>query len=707
MREKKFFAFISYQRQDEEYAEWLRKKLEHYRLPSSLRKKDTSLPKEIRPIFRDALELTGGFLAQEIEQALEQSKFLIVICSPRSARSPWVNKEVEYFIQSGRTQYIIPYIIDGEPFAQDESNECFPPALRALTANNELLGINMNELGRDAAAIKVVARMFGLRFDVLWQRYDREQRRNRWLVVGGALLFAVVSLAIGGYIYRNNWKMLEIQSRFVAEKAISLTDADESYTARLMCLNILPRDINNPDRPYTSEAEMALRYACEHNSGTLRGHTSSVHSAAFSPDGRYIVSASVDETIKLWDIQSGECIKTLKGHTYFVESASFSPDGKYIVSASYDNTLRIWDTSSGKCIQTLEGHTDDVNSATFSPDERYIVSASGDNTIKIWDTENGKCIKTIEGHTSYVNSANFSPDGRYIVSASLDSTIKIWDTQREECIETLEGQNIVLSATFSPDGKYIVSASSDNTLKIWDTSSGKCIQTLEGHTDDVLSATFSPDGKYIVSASSDNTIKIWSTENWECIKTLEEHTSWVESATFSPDGRYIVSASRDYTIKIWNTQTGKCIKTLWGHTNDVYSATFSPDGKYIVSASYDYTLKIWDTKNWECIKTLEGHTYPVNSANFSPDGRYIVSTSSDKNVKIWNTTYWVCVETIKCTSSANDANFSRDGRQIAYATGSKINIIEFSPLQELIDDTRERFKNRELTPEERRMYYLE
>ena len=317
MKDKKFFAFISYQRQDEKYAEWLRKKLEHYRLPSSLRKKDASLPKEIRPIFRDALELTGGFLAQEIEQALEQSKFLIVVCSPRSARSPWVNKEVEYFIQSGRTQYIIPYIIDGEPFAQDESNECFPPALRDLTADNELLGINMNELGRDAAAIKGVARMVGLRFDVLWQRYEREQRRNRWLVVGGALLFAVVSLAIGGYIYRNNWKMLEIQSRFVAEKAISLTDADESQTARLLCLDILPLDLNNPDRPYTLEAEAALRYACEHNSGTLRGHTDYVNSANFSPDGRYIVSASNDETIRIWDTQTGVCIKTLEGHTCF------------------------------------------------------------------------------------------------------------------------------------------------------------------------------------------------------------------------------------------------------------------------------------------------------------------------------------------------------------------------------------------------------
>ena len=458
MKDKKFFAFISYQRQDEEYAEWLRKKLEHYRLPSSLRKKDASLPKEIRPIFRDALELTGGFLAQEIEQALEQSKFLIVVCSPRSARSPWVNKEVEYFIQSGRTQYIIPYIIDGEPFAQDESNECFPPALRDLTADNELLGINMNELGRDAAAIKVVARMFGLRFDTLWQRYEREQRRNRWLVVGGALLFAVVSLAIGGYIYRNNWKMLEIQSQFVAEKAIALTDADESYTARLLCLDILPLDVNNPNRPYTSEADAALRYACEHKSGTLRGHIYSVNTATFSPDGKYIVSASNDNTLKIWDTTNGKCIKTLEGHTDDVHSANFSPDGKYIVSASLDKTLKIWDTQSWECIKTLEGHTGDATSATFSPDGRYIVSASIDNTIKIWDTQTGECIKTLEGHKSQVRSANFSPDGKYIVSTSVDKTLKIWDTTYGVCVKTIECQSNASQATFSPDGGQIAYA---------------------------------------------------------------------------------------------------------------------------------------------------------------------------------------------------------------------------------------------------------
>lgn len=125
-QEKEYFAFISYQRKDEEWADRLRNKLEHYRLPSSVRKQNASLPKEIRPIFRDALELAGGVLAKEIEAALQQSKYLIVICSPNSARSPWVNKEIQTFIDLGREDRIIPFIIDGTPFSDDEETECFP-----------------------------------------------------------------------------------------------------------------------------------------------------------------------------------------------------------------------------------------------------------------------------------------------------------------------------------------------------------------------------------------------------------------------------------------------------------------------------------------------------------------------------------------------------------------------------------------------------
>ena len=208
-------------------------------------------------------------------------------------------------------------------------------------------------------------------------------------------------------------------------------------------------------------------------------------------------------------------VQVLEGHTDFVNSASFSPDGKRIVSASQDKTVRIWDAQTGKLLQTLEGHTGWVYSASFSPDGKRIDSASMDNTIRIWDAQTGELMQALKGHTDSILSASFSPDGRLIVSASLDKTIRIWNVQTGRLLQTIEGHtdsvtDSVSSASFSPDGKRIVSALRDETVRIWDAQTGKLLQTLEGHTGWVRSASFSPDGKRIVSASDDKTIRIWN-----------------------------------------------------------------------------------------------------------------------------------------------------------------------------------------------------
>lgn len=160
-----YFAFISYKREYEKWAKWLQKKLESYSLPTTIRKEKPELPNKIRPVFRDQSELSGGNLKAEIEKGLNASKYLIVICSIRSAKSPWVSKEVQHFIDQGREEYIIPFIIGGTPNASNSEEECFPEGLRQLTGEKEILGININEMGRDAAAIKVIARMFDIRFD--------------------------------------------------------------------------------------------------------------------------------------------------------------------------------------------------------------------------------------------------------------------------------------------------------------------------------------------------------------------------------------------------------------------------------------------------------------------------------------------------------------------------------------------------------------
>src|SRR6266576_2673764 len=320
------------------------------------------------------------------------------------------------------------------------------------------------------------------------------------------------------------------------------------------------------------------------------GHADAVSSVAFSQDSKRIVSGSHDQTIRIWDAETGEVVVgPLKGHTEGVSSVAFSQDSRRIVSGSWDQTIRVWDAQTGKVVVgPLKGHTDAVSSVAFSQDSKRIVSGSHDQTIRIWDAETGEVVVgPLKGHTEGVSSVAFSQDSRRIVSGSLDQTIRVWDTETGKVIVALKGHTAgVSSVSFSHDGKRIISGSQDQTIRVWDVQTGKVVVGApKGHAQGVNSVAFSQDNKRIVSGSEDQTIRVWDAETGEVVVgPLKGHTDGVISVAFSQDSKRIVSGSFDQTIQVWDAETGKVvIGPLKGHTSWVNSVAFSQDSKQIVS----------------------------------------------------------------------------------------------------------------------------
>ena len=233
----------------------------------------------------------------------------------------------------------------------------------------------------------------------------------------------------------------------------------------------------------------------------LRGHSSTAHHVAFSPDGSRITSVDYTD-IRLWDGATGASIASLEGHHSW-ESAiviAFSPDGSIIVSASSD-TIWLWDGVTGTSIAGLKGHSNDVTHVAFSPDGSIIASASRDQTIRLWDGTTGAPIASLQGHSNDVNHIAFSPDGSRIASASTDQTVPLWDGATGASIASLESHSDNINhVAFSPDGSKIASACNDETIRLWDGATGVPIASLKGHSNSVTIQTLSITSYFLLMA---------------------------------------------------------------------------------------------------------------------------------------------------------------------------------------------------------------
>jgi len=277
------------------------------------------------------------------------------------------------------------------------------------------------------------------------------------------------------------------------------------------------------------------------------------------------------------------------GHENGVKSIAIS--NNLLISASKDQTIKIWDINAETEIRTCYGHDNDVTSVSFSPDATQAISGDLDGIIILWNISDCQIIHRFSNQNE-VKSVSWSPNGLYALSAHDNGMVKLWDIDTKQEIRTFAGHTDQVSdVSFSPDSSKALSASKDTTIKLWDVETGTEIRTFAGHTKWVVSAAFSSDGLFVVSSSFDNTIRRWNIQTGEQIIVSDQ--IWASDVSFVQDSNFAISGGKDQILKVWNLETGQTVCDFQGHTGTITSVAVSKDNTSIFSASSDKTIKQW------------------------------------------------------------------------------------------------------------------
>jgi eukaryotic-like serine/threonine-protein kinase len=547
-----------------------------------------------------------------------------------------------------------------------------------------------DDLGRFLAGEPTKARPVG--------RLERAAKWARRRPAAAALLavsaLALLALTGGGLAYHVRLERALGEARahaeesrrrlvqlYVANGARSLDEGDW-FGSLVWFAEALRRDEGRPGRERLHRARLAGTLAQCPRLVEVWSHHGPVKCAAFSPDGRRVLTGSDDHTARVWGLATGAAVGPPLGHKGPVVCVAFSPDGRSALTAGADGTARVWPLEDGAAATPpLEHGGAPVARAAFSPHGRRVVTACQDGVARVWEAADGKLLREIT-HGMPLNHAAFSPDGRRVVTAGNDHTARVWDAATgAAALPPLRHDRAVLWAAFSPDGRRLVTAGSDHTARLWDAATGKALLPPLRHQADVLQARFSPDGRRVVTAGDDHLGVVWGAEGRARLPALR-HGSGLNLAAFSHDGRHVLTASDDNTARVWDAETGAAATPWLRHNGGVEWAAFSPDGRRVVTASNDNTARVWELPperrpaptaeraalaglgtpgRWPSpdgrrVAVPEGshgvrvrdaatdepvgpplrHGSVITHVAFSPDGTRVVTTSDDNTARVWD-----------------------------------------------------------------------
>jgi WD40 repeat protein len=437
----------------------------------------------------------------------------------------------------------------------------------------------------------------------------------------------------------------------------------------------------------------------------LAGHVSALTTAEFSPDGTRVVTASSDNTARIWDLDGSGDVVELRGHLGDVRSAMFSPDGTRVVTASSDGTVRIWYSDRSGDAIVLPGNGA-MTSARFSMDGTQILTASSKCQVQIWKIdETGKAALHYAFYLRSLLSALPGDSGKMLMmAASLDGEFGRWLSDGSEI--PMDRRSYIASnprsVSFSPDGMLAVTVLGNGTARVWKTDGSrvsekacstesnelerrhglrvfpeqdkaKCLNgewVLGDYGAGIITASFSLDGLRVVTGGSDKAARIWDADGQGSAIVLRGHQGGIWTASFSPDGKYVVTASDDGTARVWKADGGDALLVL-EHEKEVRSARFSPDGRYVVTASADGTARIWRADGGRVAEVLLKHDQDVVKAIFSPDRTRVATVSASGVVRIWPIDGSAEPVVLSGIGSAIAVSFSGDGARVMAASDSR------------------------------------
>lgn len=405
---------------------------------------------------------------------------------------------------------------------------------------------------------------------------------------------------------------------------------------------------------------------------TFQGHTSEIWDVCFSPDGRQLASGSVDNTIRLWDVETGRAIRILTGHRDTVYAVAFAPDGQRLASASGDRTVRLWDVTNGAEISSY-AHAGNVMGVDFSPEGTRVASGSHDGLVKLWDLRTKK-VETLRGHSQTVDQVRFVLGGVKLASGSWDGTVKVWDLQATAVQDMLEGKGAQAGRSqssgmlrpplaFSADGSQIFTLSTnDAAVLIWQTASG----TLQRrwHLDPDPTAPLPPEAAGnrktslvgLAVSPRDGTCAVACELRTTPPGQKEQEEDFIElwnvaenRRTAAFPGRFPLCFSRDgawlatggiepHTLQVTNLLERRSWTSQFHATQPLLGAVvFSPGGR-LLAAACEGELTLFETSSGRRLPTPSRwrQGFPINALAFAPDDRTLAVGRFSPQVELWD-----------------------------------------------------------------------